>query len=114
MKTDVTLLHVLLQAGQSIDLHAEEMAFVYVLSGSGETAGEVVSAQSLVNFEAAGDKVQVRAASEGLAFMFGTGKPLHEAIVYGGPFVMTTPEQMTETRKRYASGQMGSLSPYKM
>lgn len=114
MLTDVTLLHVSLQANQFIALNADEMAFIYGLSGSGETDEQAVLAQSLVNFDTAGDNVPVRATSEGFSFMFATGKPLHEPIVYGGPFVMTTPQQMMETRKRYANGQMGTLLPYKL
>jgi hypothetical protein len=113
MLTDVTLLHVALQAGQSLVLPAGEMAFVYGLAGSGSTDGQAVSAQGLVNFDAAGEKVQVQATSEGFSFMFGAGRPLREPIVYGGPFVMTTPQQMAATRKRYADGLMGVLSPHK-
>lgn len=109
MLTDVTLLHVSLQANQSIALNADEMAFAYGLAGSGETDGQVVSAQAIVNFDTTGDQVLIQAQSNGFSFMFATGKPLREPIVYGGPFVMTTPQQMTETRKRYASGQMGTL-----
>lgn len=45
--------------------------------------------------------------------MFCTAKPLNEPIVYGGPFVMTTSEQMQITKQRLASGEMGDLKPYK-
>jgi hypothetical protein len=41
--------------------------------------------------------------------MYVTGTPLREPIVYGGPFVMTTAEQMRETQRRYARGEMGRL-----
>jgi len=56
--------------------------------------------------------VEIQAGENGCVFMFGTGKPLQESIVYGGPFVMTTPAQMAETRRRYGRGEMGSLLPY--
>jgi redox-sensitive bicupin YhaK (pirin superfamily) len=112
MVTDVTLLHISLNANEVIDLPADEMAFIYVLSGSGKTDGQPISGQSLVNFSASGSRVMVQAAVDGLAFMYGTGMHLKEPIVYGGPFVMTTTQQMVETRKRYASGQMGKLLPY--
>jgi quercetin 2,3-dioxygenase len=45
--------------------------------------------------------------------MYTTASPLKEQITYGGPFVMTTPEQMAETKKRYGRGEMGVLEPYK-
>jgi redox-sensitive bicupin YhaK (pirin superfamily) len=44
--------------------------------------------------------------------MFATGIPHNEPITYGGPFVMTTPEQMAETKRRYARGEMGKLERY--
>ncbi|MBK9492768.1 MAG: hypothetical protein IPO07_31320 [Haliscomenobacter sp.] len=49
------------------------------------------------------------ADSAGFEFLFGTGTPLNEPITYGGPFVMTTPEQMAETKLRFANGEMGRL-----
>jgi redox-sensitive bicupin YhaK (pirin superfamily) len=45
--------------------------------------------------------------------MFATGTPHNEPITYGGPFVMTTAEQMAETQRRFSRGEMGKLEPYK-
>lgn len=110
--TDITLLHVFLNAGSSIILEAKEMAFVYGLKGNGTTAQNNVSAQTLINYHTSGNEVEIKAGDEGLECMFATGIPHNEPIVYGGPFVMTTPEQMTEAKRRYANGEMGSLEPY--
>ncbi len=113
MVTEVTLFHVFLQPGKSILLDAEEMAFAYGLTGSGMSDGKHMSKQTLLVYEVEGNSVHVEAGDDGLEFMFGTAMPLNEPIVYGGPFVMTTAEQMLETKRRYASGQMGSLQPYR-
>lgn len=88
------------------------MAFVYVLKGSGETVGVKVSPQNLVNYAATGTVVEIQADTDGCEFMFGTGLPHNEPITYGGPFVMTTPEQMAETKLRYMRGEMGKLERY--
>lgn len=112
MVTDVTLLHIFLQPHAILQLNAEEMAFVYGLSGSGVTDSEKFGGQTLVNYSAAGDSITVKADGMPLEFMFATAKPLKEQITYGGPFVMTTPKQMTETQNRYARGAMGTLEPY--
>lgn len=112
MVTDVTLLHVFLNAGKSIVLDADEMAFAYCLSGSGESDGIPFSTQNLLNFDTKGGSVKISAGENGCEFMFGTGMPLHEQITYGGPFVATTAEQMAEMRRRYGRGEMGTLSPY--
>ncbi len=107
MVTDVTLLHVFLQANQSIILDAKEMAYVYGLNGSGEATGGSIQAQTLLNYSSEGNTVELSAGSNGLEFMFASGTPHREPIVYGGPFVMTTNEQMAEAKRRYASGAMG-------
>jgi quercetin 2,3-dioxygenase len=112
MLTDVTLLHIFLNAGKRIVLEAAEMAFVYSLQGGGNSGVMSFSAQTLLNFSAEGDSVEIVADENGLEFMFGTGRPLREPIVYGGPFVMTTPEQMADTRRRLGRGEMGTLPPY--
>ncbi len=112
MLTPVTLLHIFLQAGKSISLNAEEMAFVYCLNGAGASDDTQFSAQNLLVFEQNIDSVTLKAGQQACEFMFATGKPLGEPIVYGGPFVMTTPEQMATTRRNYAEGKMGTLAPY--
>lgn len=67
--------------------------------------------QVLLTYTAQGHAVQLDAGAEGAEFMFGSGDPIGEPIVYGGPFVMTTAAQMTETKRRHARGEMGVLLP---
>lgn len=112
MLTDVTLLHIFLNAGKRIVLDAAEMAFVYTLNGSGTSGMESFSSQNLLNFSAVGNSLEIVAGEKGCEFMFGTGQPIREPIVYGGPFVMTTPEQMADARRRNGRGEMGTLKPY--
>ncbi|MGL4630733.1 MAG: pirin family protein [Leadbetterella sp.] len=113
MVTDVGLLHVFLNAHKSITLDAQEMAFMYSLNGDGEVDGNKILVQSMVNFSIDGDKIIVSGGENGLEFMFGTGMPLKEPITYGGPFVMTTAEQMADTKRRFGRGEMGELLPLK-
>lgn len=89
------------------------MAFVYGLKGRGSSEGEIIQAQTLINYSLEGEKVTIHASDEELEFMFASGKPHNEPITYGGPFVMTTAEQMEETKRRYSRGEMGILEPYK-
>lgn len=113
MVTDVQLYHIFLKPNKSITLNAMPMAFAYGLSGKGNTEGEVMQPQTLINYTLSGTKVTITASADGFEFMFATGTPHNEQITYGGPFVMTTPEQMAETKRRYANGEMGKLEPYK-
>lgn len=110
--TPVHLFHVFLKPNSSITLHALPMAFVYGLSGRGESEGEAIGPQTLLNYALDGETAVLHAGEEGLEFMYATGTPHNEPITYGGPFVMTTPAQMAETQRRYARGEMGVLEPY--
>lgn len=109
--TPVTLLHVRLHAEQRIALPAEAMAFVYVLNGTGSTVEKPLLPQTLVTFAEEGDEVIVNGGADCLEFMFATGTPHGEPIVYGGPFVMSSDEQMHQARLRLGRGEMGHLAP---
>ncbi|MEP7454192.1 pirin-like C-terminal cupin domain-containing protein [Phyllobacterium sp. SB3] len=113
MVTDADLLHVYLKPNKIFRIAAREMAFVYGLEGSASTGGTNIAPQTLVNFSAEGKNVVITAGKTGLQFMFGGGTPINEPILYGGPFVATTSEQMAEIRQRYERGEMGVLEPYK-
>lgn len=112
MVTAVTLLHVFLKAHQSISIPASEMAFIYGLTGEGMIGDERFGGQVLVNFQEEGDEIILNAGENDLEFIFGSGTPINESIVYGGTYVMTTPDQMALTKRRYGKGEMGSLEPY--
>ena len=112
MVTSVNLFHIYLMPKKTISLNAFPMAFVYGLNGKGHSGGEMIQAQTLVNYSLEGENVIINSFDEGLEFMFATGTPHNEPITYGGPFVMTTPEQMAETKRRYSNGEMGKLEAY--
>ena len=113
MVTAVKLFHVFLEPNASIEIDADEMAFVYGLNGQASIEGVDVKAQTLVNFSSTGDRVVIEASEDGFECMFASGKPHNEPITYGGPFVMTTADQMAEARRLYANGKMGRLDSFK-
>jgi quercetin 2,3-dioxygenase len=107
--TKTTLLDITLQPNTSIELDAKEMAFVYILKGGITIDDKIISGNAMINFEDKGDKIVIKNSNEVTNFVFATGTPHHDTIVYGGPYVMTTNEQMTETKRRFAHGEMGEL-----
>ncbi|AXE18471.1 hypothetical protein DR864_12255 [Runella rosea] len=111
--TDISILHIFLRPNKSIWLKAEEMAFVYGLKGLCTIDTTEAQNQTLVNFGKDGNEIEIKAGADGFECMFCTAKPLNEPIVYGGPFVMTTDDQMRKTQQRLANGAMGELKPYK-
>jgi len=112
MVTDADLLHIFLKPHQSITIATKPMAFVYGMEGSGTTGSEKIVSKTMINYSLDGDHVTIKASQEGLQFMLGSGNPHNEPIVYGGPFVATTPEQMEEIQRSYSQGKMGTLAPY--
>lgn len=111
--TDITILHIFLKPNKSLLLKAKEMAFVYGLEGLCTIDTTEAKNQTLVNFSKDDNEIEIKASADGFECMFCTAKPLNEPIVYGGPFVMTTDDQMRKTQQRLANGAMGELKPYK-
>lgn len=108
--TKTTLFDVTLQTNSTIEFDAKEMAFVYLMSGKIISDGSEIAHTALITFEQEGDIVKLSTSNEMAHFMFASGTPHHEPIVYGGPFVMTTDEQMLETQLRSRRGEMGILN----
>jgi quercetin 2,3-dioxygenase len=65
----------------------------------------------MVSFEKPGYKVRVKTGARTANVIFATATPLNEPIVHGGPFVMTTAQQILETTHRLQRGEMGTLDP---
>lgn len=109
--TDTTIFDVSLQAGASVELPAKAMAFIYLMAGGILINGKVIQGRSMVSFNEEGDQITIQTAKESAHFIFASGTPHHEPIVYGGPFVMTTEAQMRDTKLRMGRGEMGELHP---
>ncbi len=112
MVTSVSLFDVQIKPGGSIDLPGKEMAFVYGVKGSAEIDGKPISPQSLSILSKEGNTVKIQ-SNQGVNFLYGSAIPIDEPIIYGGPFVMTTKEQMRDARKRLGRGEMGHLESHK-
>jgi quercetin 2,3-dioxygenase len=108
--TKTSLFDVTLKPNSNIEFDAKEMAFIYIISGEIVIGDREVSSPSIITFEKQGDKVKVKTNTQSANFMFATGTPHNEPIVHGGPFVMTTAQQMQETNQRLQRGEMGILN----
>jgi redox-sensitive bicupin YhaK (pirin superfamily) len=113
--TPVTLLDVHLEPGASFEhaVPAGHRSFVLPIRGAG-FAGPDEEAVSLAHglaaaFEDQGEVLRLRAGTEPLHALVGTGRPLREPLVAGGPFLMNTQEQITDAFRRFQAGGMGRL-----
>lgn len=109
MVTEISLFHVLIEPNSEIEFDAREMAFIYNVSGEMVVSGQKIPVSTLISFESDGDKVKVVTEDSKANFFFASGTPHNEPIVQGGPFVMTTNEQMAAAYERLRRGEMGEL-----
>jgi quercetin 2,3-dioxygenase len=107
--TKTILLDISLAPHTAVELDTKEMAFIYVMSGSIVIDNQTISGNAMINFESSGDKILLNTGDASAHFMFASGTPHNEPIVYGGAYVMTTNEQMTATKQKFARGEMGEL-----
>jgi redox-sensitive bicupin YhaK (pirin superfamily) len=95
---------VTLQPGASFELPvpAGHAAYTYVFEGAGEFGGETIEAVKMVVF---GDGEKIAARTEnGARFVLMAGKPIGEAIVPYGPFVMNTEAEIKQVFEDIKSG----------
>lgn len=101
-----------LDEGASIrlDTKADETVFVFLISGEAVIEKELIPEKTAVLFSA-GDYINIfAAAGKKLRFLFHSAKPLHESIVWGGPIVMNTQEEL---KQAYADLRAGTFIAHK-
>ena len=83
-------------------------AYLYAVSGSGQSGGLTFGATQLLEYRNDGELVDI-AASEATELLFLAGEPIDEPVVSWGPFVMNTREEIIQARDDYLAGRMGVL-----
>lgn len=91
-----TLLDVMLDEGQSIEISVkeDETVFVFLIEGAGMLDGEIFEEKTALLL-GEGELVEVSALpGEVLRFFLASAPPLHEPVAWGGPIVMNTREEL--------------------
>ncbi len=73
--------------------HKGYTVFIYCIDGAAEIGETSIEAGQLVLFND-GDIMSLISGSNGVRFLFCSGKPLHESIAWRGPIVMNTDEEL--------------------
>jgi redox-sensitive bicupin YhaK (pirin superfamily) len=95
----------------ALALPAGHTAAVVVLAGRARVNGsEPLGEAEMALLDRAGASVTIAAEQETLALLLG-GEPLGEPVVFHGPFVMSTREEIYAAVRDYQSGRMGHLDP---
>ena len=113
----VTMVEIRLDQGALVrqDLPADYNAVVIVLEGEGAigaerkivTAGDVVW---LTHGESGKEsEVAIRATDKPVRALLYAGRPLHEAVVARGPFVMNTEAEIEQAYADYRAGRFGPI-----
>ena len=105
--SDMQYLDVSLRPGAvfSIPLPDAYTAFVYVYEGNAEAANIALPQHSLAVL-GDGDSVEIQAGTKGARLICVAGKPIGEAIVQHGPFVMNTRAEIEQAFHDYQNGQL--------
>ncbi len=108
--TEPLYLDVTVEPGHSFSetIASEHNAFIYGIEGETRFANDdathsVISKDQLAILTP-GDEVTVSAGDSGCRFLLISGKPLREAVVRGGPFVMNSQQELRQAFADYQSG----------
>ena len=86
-------------------------AFVYVIEGQVDMTQADHEVQTIVAGSLAllaqGEVVRVTSVAQGARFLLIAGKPLHEPVARGGPFVMNTKAEIMQAQRDYVEGRLG-------
>lgn len=112
IKPPITLSMSWLECHAHSDFHvtapSSDTIFFYIVRGEIKVNGMSVSAFTLVEFENDHDVIHISTQSDAI-IIFGHGPAFHEHIVYGGPFVMNSEEEIQKAFYDYRRGLMGNI-----
>ncbi len=113
LPTEASLFDIRLIGGQrfSCPLGQGHTAFLLVVDGAIETAGQRVASGQAVAFERPDALALIDvSASKPAQFALFMGRPLNEAVFRRGPFAMTSEADLDKAAARFEAGQMGGLN----
>lgn len=107
------LWHVKLEVGASFiaNIRNEDEVAAYIINGAGSADGMAFSAGQLVVFANQPGAIEVKqTGADALDVMILGGVPAEGPLVFHGPFIMNSVEQIRYVERAYLSGQMGQLA----
>lgn len=112
----VKMLEISVQVGHTVAefLEPDYNGFIYVLEGCGSFGANDVEGKKgnvlwMQRSENAESEISIKAINSQLKLLLIAGKPLREAVVAQGPFVMNTEEQIIEAYQDYRLGKFGNI-----
>ena len=99
----VTMLHVLLDENQSIELtrDAGKNGYIFMFKGNASIGDEKIESNTAYTLNEGTFRIQ---STEKTEFIYAEGVPLNEPIAWKGPIVMNTQEEIIETFRDLRNG----------
>ena len=93
------------EASWRLAVDRESARFIYIVEGAGlfGSPPRQVDSHQAVRF-GDGDEFAVRSGPEGMRFVLFAGRPLREPVVWGGPIVMNTQEELDQAFAEVEAG----------
>jgi redox-sensitive bicupin YhaK (pirin superfamily) len=116
--TPITYLHATVNPGSRLQIpwNPDFNALVYVLNGTGKVGLEGVDIrEGQIAALGAGDAISIEALatqdtrSPNLDVLILGGQPIREPVVFYGPFVMNTREEVYQAMQDYHAGRLGTI-----
>jgi len=109
----ILYLHLTMEPGASFSqtVSPDHNAFIYVISGQALSDGQLVQPDELLLYNQDGQIITIQSTGqEPLSVLLIAGKPLNEPIARYGPFVMNTPQEITQAMRDYQDGSFGEIT----
>ena len=96
-------------ASATLEFDADSELGLYVLQGQVDVAGTHL-ATGMLGLLGSGTTVRIAArGDETVELALIGGEPVKGAVLFSGPFVMDTPERLTQAKRDFAAGRMGRM-----
>lgn len=104
---DLAVVHFNANTTLELEIPRDETIFFYVISGELNVNDIMVPALHLAEFSNNSEILNIRALVHS-KLLIGHAKPLNENVVFGGPFVMNSEDEIRQAYDDFHSGKMGS------
>lgn len=98
-------------AALSLPVRNGDALWAMLMHGDIEAGAQRLAAPMGVFWGVDGHTSELVCGERGARLLVGGGTPLRETFRFGGPFALSTDERLTDARRRFSQGAMGSLSP---
>ncbi len=100
----ITMLHIILDKDQEIELNREKGKEGYIFLFEGKALVDKVNIQSVAAYTLNEGTFKLKSKSSKVQFIYAEGNPINESIAWKGPIVMNTTEEIRKTFEDLRNG----------